>query len=245
MAIRVYEYGCGHGQIEGLEPAIEQMRRRRELWNRLVEIENDVRARMDALLFAGEHEAQLNVLRERLRNFLRDGSNGRSAEDGREEDSKKSTEISALRSAIRSKLDEVKRIRKENAAKHRAELRELDAKRKRRTAEVQAKAGLYWANRAEIRRGYEVARTRAMQQGRQLRRQSWDGTGRISLHFQRDGLPVPKAFLQNGRLQIDPVPDAAFQSPRSQRRRLARTRIRIRVNANEDRSPVWLSVPAV
>lgn len=43
MAIRVYEYGCGRGQIEGLEPAIDQMRRRTEFWNRLVEIDNDVR----------------------------------------------------------------------------------------------------------------------------------------------------------------------------------------------------------
>jgi len=83
-----------------------------------------------------------------------------------------------------------------------------------------------------------------MQQGRQLRPQPWNKTGRIKVQFQR-GLLVPKAFLQNGRLQVDPVPEAAFQSPRFERRRLTRTRIRIRVNANEDRSPVWLTVPAL
>jgi len=63
MAIRVYEYGCGRGQIEGLEPALDQMRRRIDFWNRLVEIDNDVRARMDILLFAGEHETELNAMR--------------------------------------------------------------------------------------------------------------------------------------------------------------------------------------
>jgi transposase len=243
MAIRVYEYGCGVGQIEGLEPALDQMRRRIDFWNRLVEIDNDVRARMDALLFAGEHETELSSLRERLRTLLGSGSNARSGEVGGDVN-KKSTAADELRSAIRAQLNDVKRVRKENAARHRGRLRQLDSERKCRIAEVQATAGLYWANRDEIRRKYEVARVRAMQQGRQLRPQQWNETGRIKVQFQR-GLPVPKAFLQNGRLQIDPIAEAAFQSPRFERRRLTRTRIRIRVNANEDRSPVWLTVPAV
>jgi hypothetical protein len=244
MAIRVYEYGCGRGQIDGLEPAIEQMRRRTELWNRMVEIDNDVRARMDALLFAGESEAELSSLREKLRDLLRSGSTGRSDGNAGKDDGK-SAETNRLRSAIRSKLEEVKKAHKENAALHRVQLRELDAERKARIREVQAGAGLYWANRAEIGRRYEVARARAIRQGRQLRVQRWDETGRIRIHFQR-GLAVPKAFQENGRLRIDPVPECAWcSSSRAERKRLARTRIRIRVNANEDRSPVWVSMPAV
>lgn len=244
MRIRVYEYGCGRGQIEGLEPAVDQMRRRTEFWNRLVEIDNDVRVRMDALLFAGEHESELNSLRENLRGLLRSGISGLTDREGARDD-QKSLQINALRAAVRSKLDEVKRIRKENAARHRAELRELDGERKRRIAKLHAEPGLYWANRDEIRRKYEVARAQAIRAGRQLRPQRWDETGRIHLHFQR-GLAVPDAFSRNGRLQIDPVPDTAWQSPsRSERRHLARTRIRIRVIANEDRSPVWLDVPII
>ncbi len=242
MGIRVYEYGCGRGKIEGLACAIEQMRRRTEFWNQLVQIDNDVRARMEAWLFAGELETELNSMREELRNVLR---NLRSARSDGDDEGDGSKEISALRSAIRARLDEVKRIRKENAARHRAELRALDAERKRRIAEVQASAGLYWANRDEIRRRYEGARAQAMRQGRQLSPQRWDETGRIKVQFQR-GLLVPKAFLQNGRLQIDPVDKSAWlSSSRAERRCAARTRIRIRVNANEDRTPVWVSVPAV
>jgi Putative transposase DNA-binding domain len=244
MAIRVYEYGCGRGQIEGLGPAIDQMRCRTEFWNRLVEIDNDVRARMDAWLFAGERETELDSLREKLREVIRTGSSEPSAEDDANND-QKSIRMHELRAAIRLKLDEVKKIRKENAARHRAQLRELDDERKRRIAEAQTSTGLYYANRDEIRHTYELARAQAMRQGRHLRPQSWDETGRIKVQFQRGGLPVPKAFLKNGRLQIDPVADAAWGSPRSLRRRLTQTRIRIRVNANEDRSPVWISVPAV
>jgi len=51
--IRVYEYGCGGEAIRGLDIAIEQMFRRNELWNRIVEIDNEVRTKMDATLFAG------------------------------------------------------------------------------------------------------------------------------------------------------------------------------------------------
>jgi hypothetical protein len=244
MGIRVYEYGCGRGEIEGLASAIEQMRRRTEFWNRLVEIDNDIRARMEALLFAGKLETELNSMREELGNVLRSGPTERPDEDDAG-DAQTSPEIGALRSAIRTRLDEVKRIRKANAAVHRAELRVLDAERKRRITEVQAGAGLYWANRDEIRRKYEGARAQAMRQGRQLRPQTCDDTGRIKVQFQR-GLPVPKAFLRNGRLQIDPVKDSAWRSrSRAERRRATRTRIRIRVSANEDRTPVWISVPAV
>jgi len=137
MQIRVYEYGCGRGQVEGLDLAIDQMRRRTEFWNRMVEIDIDVRARMDALLFAGKDETELRDLRETPKKLLRRGINGRSDEDGTKKDQE---QIKAVRAAIRARLAEVKRIRKDNAAKHPAELRELDDNRKVRIAEAQAKA---------------------------------------------------------------------------------------------------------
>jgi len=243
-SIRVYEYGCGLGEIEGLNVAIEQMHRRTEFWNRLVEIDNDVRRRMDALLFAGQPETELISLRTELSALLRSGSlvvgaDGNSTKD----EQRKTIQISAIRATIRSKLQEVKRIRKENVELHRTELRALDRERKDRIAEVQSNAGLYWANRDEIRRKYEFARQQAMRRGRQLQSQQWDDTGRVRIQFPR-GLPVNDAFLKNGRLQIDRVPEAAWTSPcRADRRHLARTHLRIRVAANEDRSPVWLNLP--
>jgi hypothetical protein len=243
MPIRVYEYGCGRGRIEGLDAAIDQMRRRTDFWNHLVEIDHDVRARMNTLLFAGECETELDSLRTALGNLRRNRSNGNG--DGDSSTQNRPTDIAALRSAIRSKLDEVKRLRKRNAAKYHIELRQLDAERKARIAQAQAGAGLYWANRDEIRRTYESARARAIREGRQLKPKLWDETGKVVVQFQR-GLAVPRAFLQNGRLQIGPLPEGAWSgSSRAERRRLTRTRIRIRVSAKADRSPVWISVPAV
>ncbi len=50
-SIRVYEYGCGLGEIQNLDIAIDQMRRRIEFWNRLVEVDRDVRAKGDVRIF--------------------------------------------------------------------------------------------------------------------------------------------------------------------------------------------------
>lgn len=123
FAIRVFEYGCGPGALTGLERAIEQMRRRNVFWNQVVEIDNDIRTRMDALLFAGAKETALNLLRDRLKQLLRNRAGpsvpDRSANWG---DDQISTEISALRASIRVTLAEVKPIRKENAARNRSPL---------------------------------------------------------------------------------------------------------------------------
>jgi len=246
IAVRVYEYGCGPGTFNGLERAIEQMHRRNAFWNRVVEIDNDIRTRMDAVLFAGPKELELSLLREKIKELLRNragpGAAGRSGNSG---DDQFGNEINALQTSVRQKLAEVKPIRKENAAKNRASLRELDTERKARIAQAQTDAALYWANRDEIRRKYEIARARAIREGRRLRPQPWDETGKICVYFQR-GLSVRDAFSTNGRLQIDPILEAAWKSPsRAVRRRLARTRARIRVAANDDHSPVWLDVPLI
>jgi hypothetical protein len=246
FAVRVYEYGCGPGTFKGLDRAIEQMQHRNAFWNRIVDIDNNIRTRMDALLFAGPQEVELSLLREKLKKVLRNravpSAVGRFADSGNDQPG---NEINVLRAGVRAKLTEVKPIRKENAAKNRLPLRELDTERKARIAQAQTDAASYWANRDEIRRKYEIARARAMREGRRLRSQPWDETGRISVYFQR-GLSVKEAFSENGRLQIDPVPEDAWKSPsRAVRRRLARTRARIRVVANEDRSPVWLDVPLI
>src|ERR1700677_4072174 len=107
MAIRTYEYGCGRGPIEGLECAIEQMRRRTEFWNRLVEIDNDVRARMDDLLFAGEREIDLARLRDQLKCLVRNGATPPAEKEAA--DDQEHLEIRVLRDAVRVKLEEVKR----------------------------------------------------------------------------------------------------------------------------------------
>jgi hypothetical protein len=227
-----------------MDIAIDQMFRRNELWNRIVEIDNEVRTKMEATLFAGAKEEELGSIREKLKELrsrlamLRADRKSSKAERDRVR-----AQVKAAALEVRTVLDEVKRARKANAEENRTLMRELDADRRRRIRQVQVQAGLYWCGRTEVLRNYEVARRRAMREGRRLQPRPWNGTGTVCVYFQQ-GLNVSGVFGDNGRLQIDPIPEDAWKSAsRSVRRRLARTRVRIRVAANADLSPVWLELP--
>ena len=61
----------------------------------------------------------------------------------------------------------------------------------------------------------------------------------------QQGLAVAEVQGADRRLQFDPVNPLAWTSPRrSERRKLARSRVRIRVGS-EGREPVWLELPVV
>jgi hypothetical protein len=242
--VRVYEYGCGRQAVCGMDLALEQMFRRNELWNRIVEIDNDVRTKMDAALSAGTQEAELRILRDQhiaLRAQLAALREARPASKPEIAEMRERVKTSAAK--IRQVLDAVKVERKTNAQRHRALMRDLDAERLSRIRLALVNAGLYWCSRMEINGHYRVARARAMREGRRLQPRVWDGTGSVCVYFQK-GLQVSAVFGNNGRLQIDPVSEDAWKSPsRSVRRRAAWTRVRMRIGALADLSPVWLEFP--
>lgn len=74
----------------------------------------------------------------------------------------------------------------------------------------------------------------------------WDGTGKISVRWQ-NGVALLAIFDSDTRLHIDPVDPRAWSSEtRSERRHLARTAVRIRMDGEgQRRSPVWLELPMV
>jgi hypothetical protein len=244
--VRAYEYGCGREAIRGLDTAIEQMRRRNDLWNRMVEIDNDIRTKIDAILYAGAPEEELQLLRAKIRELSSQLRRFRAGQASPNADGEQTRlEIRSAIAAARGSLAEVKRARKENAKRGRMLLRRLDAERLAKLREAHDSAGLYWGNWTAIRGQYDVARARAMRTGARLRTQPWDGTGTVTVYFSR-GLETAAVFGGNGRLQIDPVAKEAWTSPsRAVRRRLARTRVRMRISANADGSPVWLEFPMV
>ena len=103
---------------------------------------------------------------------------------------------------------------------------------------------MYWCNYDDVIANYETARKRALREGRELRFHGWDGTGKVTVRYQQ-GLPVAEVQGVDRRLQIDPVDPLAWSSPhRSERRKLARSRVRIRVGS-DGREPVWLELPVV
>jgi hypothetical protein len=136
--------------------------------------------------------------------------------------------------------------RNERFVSAKAALKQLQEERAQQSKQAEHESGLYWCNYGDVRYAYEVARVRAMRTNTELREHQWNGSGQVSVRFQR-GLPVRTAFTCRGRrLQIDPVPEEAWTSPmRSTRRKLARSRVRIRVASTQEQLPVWFEIPVV
>jgi hypothetical protein len=136
--------------------------------------------------------------------------------------------------------------RKERFNRSTAVLKELQEVRADQVKQAQRDSKLYWCNYDDVRHAYEVARVRAMRAGTELREHQWNGSGRVSVRFQR-GLPMATAFTRRGlRLQIDSVSDQAWTSAvRSVRRNLSRSKVRIRVASSPEQRPVWFEIPVV
>lgn len=149
-----------------------------------------------------------------------------------------------LRETRKALVIAVKAERRALVEQRHSELATLERERRDRVKQGCASSGLYWGNYDDVAHNYETARIRALKRGGELRRQDWRGTGKLSVRYQT-GLRIEK-LDSDTRFQIDPVDPRAWQSPeRSVRRRLARTRARLRVTSNADHSPVWLELPVV
>lgn len=238
----VFEYGC-RLPIAGEEFALDQMRKRNALWNKLVEIEREYRAKVRELLSAPEDLTpalvdELAKVREEIK-------------AARKKERKGSVDVSALQARakvlqaqLKEARAELKEFRKQAAQANKDLLQALDKERIEKVKAAQKDSGLYWGNYNDVIVHYQVARVRAMREGTELKFHRFDGTGKVTIRYQQ-GLPVPQVFEYDTRLQIDPVPEAAWEHPqRSERRKLSRTRVRIRVGS-EGRQPIWFELPMI
>lgn len=123
----------------------------------------------------------------------------------------------------------------------RAAVAELDRTLYQSARTACRESGLFWCNYESVLVDFLSARRRPGE----LRFHAWrNEIGKVTVRWQT-GLPVPALFGTDTRAQVDPVPELAWTSPvRAERRRLARTTLRVRV-ASENRKPVWLVLPMV
>lgn len=125
----------------------------------------------------------------------------------------------------------------------------LEKERNERVKKAMLESGCWWGNSDDVRASYEVARKsirkRMGRDGRpaELRFHRFDGSGKVAIRYQQ-GLALPGAFGDDGRLRIAPIDQekAWLSTARSERRHACKTDISIRV-ASKDRQPVWLQLP--
>jgi hypothetical protein len=242
---RVYEYGCVPRDCLGLDEAIEQMARRNRFWNRLVEIDATVRESIAGVNFAHAIPDPVSKIREQLGHVRRQIRQGRRAPREGTEQQSLIEEVRQLKQSLSVAIAEVKRMKQAAMDAMRPDLEEIERARRELVNQAQIESELYWGNYDEVRRSYEIARRQAQKKGKTLLPRAWNGSGKTTVRFQ-SGLPAPRAFGKNTRLQIEPIPDEAWTSPvRSARRKLSRTRLRIRVGSKADRSPIWFELAVI
>lgn len=241
MPCMVFEYGCLL-PTAGEEAMLEQIKERSRLWNKLVEIEQAYREKVRNELAvpndrSAELAAELSSIREEIK------GKRKASRTSKVDVSDLQKQAKAIKEELAQVRAEVKEEKKRIAKEKRGRLDELEAERRKLQKEAQQESNLYWCNYDDVINAYQVARQRAMREGKRLRFHRFDGTGKVFVRWQK-GLSI-EALSSDTRLQIEPVPEGAWYSPkRSDRRKLARTKVRIRVNS-EGRKPVWLELPMV
>jgi hypothetical protein len=193
--VQMYEYGCRNIVLRGLDVAFDQMKRRVRLCNRFVEIEKETRQRARMLLSDHAEYREIHELRERV-SVLRAEIQQRRTTGGRNapgiEDLRK--QVLEFKAALGTLTARAKMHKRDRFMRSKGALKVLHEDRARKVKQAQQESGLYWCNYDDVRHTYEVARVRAMRAGTELREHDWNGSGHLSVRFQR-GLPVPRPSL--------------------------------------------------
>lgn len=240
----VYEYGC-LPPTRGEEAMLAEMKARNDLWNRLVEIDRAFREKTASLLSPEDNpletlRAELKTVRDEIKARRKKSRTGKvETEDLRKKAAELRERIAIAAQSLRAHKERIKEA-------NRHLLEEAEAERRAAVKEAVRTSPLFWCNKEDVLASYEVARKRAMKEGRLLQFHRWTGEGKISVRYQQ-GLKIRDLFSgRDTRLQVDPVPNEAWESPnRSVRRRAARTKVRLRVTSGEDHRPVWVELPTV
>lgn len=240
---KVYEYGC-LAPIAGEAALVEEIHRKQQLWNKLVEIERAHREKVREILVVPDDPVpvlleQLKAIREEIKAARKKERSGKADVSGLQEQAVR------LREQIGAAKAERDVAKKAAAEANRPVLDQLEKERRTAVKAAAKESGLYWINYEDVVNSYEQARRKAMREKTELKFHRWTGEGKVTIRYQR-GLPVPGVFEQDTRLQINPVPQEAWDSPvRGVRRKLARTVIRLRVTSDEKKKTVWVELPMV
>ena len=238
----VYEYGC-LTPISGETEMTEEIYRKHQLWNQLVELEHGHRQEVRKILAVPDDPVaplveELKNTREKIKTARQKARSGKVDVSVLQEQAKILRE--RLSAAKVEQAEEKRKIKEAGKEK----LKELEQERRQAVKVLTKASGLYWINYEEVVGNYDLARRRAMKEKTEIKFHRWTGEGKVTIRYQ-NGLPVEEVFQRDTRLQIDPVPQEAWDSPvRGTRRRLARTLIRLRVRS-ENRKPVWVELPMV
>lgn len=233
-AIVVRQYGLLNPEDWGPD-CQEQLFLMNKLWNRLVEIERENRQKYFAIVGAdplvGELQTKLSGLLAERTKLVEERNARRAAARRRAIDTRDLDErIDGIGYHIRELSVLTKAARKEARGKFTEQLDALEQERRSLVKKARQESGLWWGNYNAVCDDYNTARSRALKENAELRFHAFDGTGRFFCQIQ-GGMSVEDLFAgRHSIVQALPVPPEAYVHPsRSERERLARTKLTITV----------------
>lgn len=225
----VREYGV-IGEPSPIGPILAELKRRVGLWNALVEIDHDIRERLykatsDEALVA--RIATLRLAREKLWEEAKAERQQRKAKRVSDDFRRR---LKTTREEIAALCAQAKEHRKAERERQKEMLAALEAERRERVKAARQASGLYWGNYLQVVEDYETARVRAAKDRVMLRPHGIRATGAITA-CKTSNPPAVATMLggDNTWVQIDAAPGETTK----------RTRARIRIGSDDERSPIW------
>lgn len=266
--ILVYKYGCL--PPESLpEEAVEQLRLANRFWNALVEIDRDTQTRLQELWNQQEPIRLLETQKERLLKETEELRGLTKQEKQRTRSQKVSAahkeQIANLRGELRTvnqNIKETKTAMRDSLKEQQNVIWQQQKEAIKAARQDFSNQGLYWGHYNAVARNFQAAGNLVRKEGGQLRFHRFDGEGTWTVQIQtvtpnpdkgRKGtepatmkdLFDPQSRIRNV-VQVNSVNFTDWDKlPRNERRKKARTVLRIRVGSTEKQEPIWVELPMI
>lgn len=248
---RIYEYGC-LPPTQGAEQIDAQILAAHRYYNVLIEIERGRREKYAELLAQHNNVAPLHAVVEALeatiearRTVIKTARtrNKRGSKELSTETAPLKAEVTELSARIKLARAELKKA-KLGAKEDPVLVEKLDTARKATLAKIRAaraECGVYWGTYQLVEEA--VATSRRFPTPPHFKK--FDGAGRVGVQLQ-GGFYLKELFsCEDLRFQMQPVPEDAWTGSRGEQKKKTRTVVRVRINTDDKRNPVWAELPVV
>lgn len=237
MSTIAYRYGL-LSPLDWGDDVREHLWLQNKLWNRLVEITREERARYRAIIGADEDvapiQARIDALKAKKEALLFERKRERAKARKRVATPELDAQIKDLAQGVRDASAEAKELRTAAKARMKPALDEMNQWRFQAVKDARNASGLWWGNYNAVCQSYDVARTKAMKENAELRFHRFDGTGRFTCQIQ--GGATPEAIFSGkcSLVNVKPVQPEAFAHPsRGARKRAQRTELALTIYTHD------------
>jgi len=255
MICKVYKFGL-LPPIKNADLVAEQMRGAHAFQNECIRIENDRREQI-RLIGPGMSEQirkledQVKEIDAQIETLIGRVGKKHSAQRNKETSPADKAQANALKSVRKSRYEALRELYKPvyKTEEYKAKQAAINESAKQAANALNTSSSVFWGTKGLKRAAVNTA-AEMQPMYLNVHFQKWDGSGAIGVQIQtqstEDFTRIDDVFSGKcSQIQIDPVDPAVYYATRGERRRLTRTKLRIRVKSDDKKKPVWAEFPMV